>query len=209
MTTGRARGGRLVALEGIDGAGKSTLLRPLAAALRRRGLSVALHREPVDRRLGTLAQSASVSDAWTGAVYFTVDRFLGRASLRRQLARHDVVLSDRSMYSTLAYQGSALPPRDRRRLEALQRDATVPPDLVLFLDLEPADAVARVGGRRGAKGPLERRRTLRRVANAYRTLASRPGWIRLNAGLPPRELLARAVDAIVVPVARRRRAGRR
>jgi len=207
MTGRRRRTGRLVALEGIDGAGKSTLLRALAPALRRRGLSVAVHREPVDRRLGALAQSASLSDAWTGAVYFTVDRYLGRPALRRLLERHDVVLSDRSLFSTLAYQGSALSAHDRARLEGLQRDATIAPDRVLLLDLDPSLAVGRVGGRRGARGPLERRRTLGRVAAAYRRLARRPRWTVLDAALPRRELLRRAIEA--VGASGGRRTGRR
>ncbi|HTW55844.1 MAG TPA: dTMP kinase [Thermoplasmata archaeon] len=207
MSPRRRRAGRLIALEGIDGAGKSTLLRALAPALRRRGFSVAVHREPVDRRLGALAQSASLSDAWTGAVYFTVDRYLGRPGLRRLLARHDFVLSDRSLFSTLAYQGSALSPRDRKRLEGLQRDATIAPDRVLLLEIAPSIAVGRVGDRRSARGPLERRRTLARVAAAYRRLARRPRWTVLDATLPRRELVRRAVAAVVG--ARPRRPGRR
>jgi dTMP kinase len=196
MTPDRRRRGVLVALEGIDGTGKSTLVRRLAAGLRRRGLSVAVHREPADERLGRLAQEASVRDAWTGAIYFTVDRHLVQAKIRRDLDRHDVVLSDRSYFSTLAYQGSALPPRDRGRLERLQRDATIAPDRVILLELAPSEALKRLGGRSTVRAPLERRRTLERVARAYRTLSRRPGWVVLDARLPPRELLAEALRAL-------------
>jgi dTMP kinase len=205
-----SRPGRLVALEGIDGAGKSTFARRLAAALRRRGLSVAVHREPTDRRLGALAQSATLRDPWTGAVFFTVDRHLARPHLERDLRRRDVVITDRSFYSTLAYQGSALPPRDRRRLEQLQRGAAVRPDRVLFLDIDPRTALARVGRRPSDRAPLEREATLRRVAAAYRRLAARPGWTRLDARRPPQELVSDALEALGIrgrgrPSDRRRR----
>ena len=196
MSGRRRRRGLLVALEGIDGTGKSTLTGALATALRRRGLSVAVRREPADPRLGRLAQEASVLDAWTGAVYFTVDRHLVQGEVRRDLARYDVVLSDRSYFSTLAYQGSALPPRDRGRLERIQWEATVAPDRVVLLELAPSEALQRLERRSKTRAPLERRRTLERVARAYRCLSRRPGWIVLDGRRPARELVAAAVRAL-------------
>ena len=202
--------GLLVALEGIDGAGKTTLARPLAAALRRRGLSVHLRYEPSDARLGAIAQSVSRTDPWTGAVYFTVDRHVARPALERALARFDVVLTDRSFYSTLAYQGSALRPQDRVRIAELERAATREPDRVLLLDLPPHDALARLGRRRTARGPLEEQRVLARVARAYRRLAREGGWTVLDSRAPVAELLPRALEGIGVGRtgrhARRRRA---
>lgn len=188
-----------LAIEGIDGAGKSTLLHSLARALRARGLSVALRREPSDPRLGALAQSAAAEDPWTGAVYFTVDRHLAAADLERDLARHDVVLQDRSFYSTLAYQGSALPLRDRRRLTQLQRSATRTPNRVILLDLSPAQALRRVGRRDVRRSPLERERTLRRVARAYRTLARTNHWQVLDAREPRRELVRQVLEGLDLP----------
>jgi dTMP kinase len=202
------RRGTLVAIEGIDGVGKSTLARSLAAALRRRGVSTRLRREPIDPRLGTLAQAASVADAWTGAIYFTVDRYLARPSLEHDLARYDLVLSDRSFYSTLAYQGSALPPRDRARLEGIQRATTFTPDRVILLDLGTSAAVARVGRRSRSRGPLERLRTLERVARAYRELARRHRWVVLDAGRPRRELVAEAARLLMPATTSRSRRAR-
>jgi dTMP kinase len=205
------RRGRLVALEGIDGAGKSTLARSLARALRRRGLSVALRHEPTDPKLGMLAQSVSGEDAWTGAVYFTVDRYLARPALERALDRHDVVVTDRSFYSTLAYQGSALTARDQRRLEELERTATLAPDRVILLEIDPPAALRRLGRRSEGRGPLEQRRVLERVARAYRRLARDPRWAVLDAGLPPDEVVRRALAHVGVgrPAPARRRSRRR
>ena len=121
------RRGVYVVVEGIDGSGKSRLTRSLAASLRRRGWSVAVRREPHDRTLGALAQATSPRDPWTGGVYFTLDRILAHRELERDLRTHDVVVSDRSFYSTLAYQGSALPATRARRLARLQSTATTVP----------------------------------------------------------------------------------
>jgi len=199
--------GRLVVLEGIDGVGKSTLVRAIARALRDRGASVAVRREPTDPRLGRLAQSASVTDPWTGAVYFTLDRFLALPRLERDLERHEFVLTDRSFYSTLAYQGSALAAPERRRLETLQRAVTRAPDAVLLVDLDPALALRRLGRRGVGRAPLERRRTLERVARAYRALARRYEWPVLDGRRTRRELLGDALQAIDRTPRRARRRG--
>jgi dTMP kinase len=193
----RARAlGLYVAVEGIDGSGKSTLLRALGRALRRHGLAVRLRHEPVDPTIGRLAQEAGSKDPWTGAVYFTVDRHLAAPRLRRDLRRFDLVLSDRSYFSTIAYQGSRLPPAERARVEALQRAATVAPDLVILLDLPATWLARRLAARTVRRGPLERARRLAGVAQAYRRLARRHRWVVLDARRPPRELLTEAVDAV-------------
>jgi len=208
MTTPPPRHGLLVALEGIDGAGKSTLLRALGRAMRRRGYAVRLRREPVDPTIGRLAQQAGARDPWTGAVYFTVDRHLAAPRLRADLRKFDLVLSDRSFYSTVAYQGSRLSPRDRARLEQLQRGATVPPDRVILLDLPPSWLGRRLGGRGTRRGPLERSRALAGVALAYRRLARREGWVVLDARRPQRALLEDAVRALGTLRARPRARGK-
>src|SRR5271170_2690225 len=141
------RHGRLVALEGIDGAGKSTLQRSVAQRLRRRGWKVALWREPRRVALGRTAQQLGPTDPIGAAIHFTLDRLLARPRLERLLQRNDMVLSDRSFYSTLAYQGSARAPSELLRLERLQRAVARAPDRVLWLDLRPEEALRRVGGR--------------------------------------------------------------
>jgi dTMP kinase len=192
----RGRAGKLVALEGIDGSGKSTLARSVATRLRRRGLVVVVRREPADRALSRIAQAASVRDPWTGAVYFMLDRSLARPNLERDLRRASVVVTDRSLYSTLAYQGSALPAGAVRRLEELGARVTVRPDLVVLLELSPADALSRLGRRGRLRGPLEGRRTLTRVAARYRRLARRGGWLVLDARRPVPELARAVVERV-------------
>ena len=199
----RSRRALYVALEGIDGVGKSTAQREIARRLRARGARVRLRREPSDPAWGRCAQRAASRDPWASAVYFTIDRFLAAPRLRRDLERSDVVLTDRSFWSTIAYQGSALPPRDRRRLERLQRTATVAPDLVLWLDLPASAGGRRVRARGAPPTPLEQRRVQARVARAYRSLGRRPGWIRLDASEAPGEVARRAVDRIWARLSRR------
>ncbi len=195
--------GLLIALEGIDGAGKSTLKRRLVARLRADGLRVAGWHEPTDPGLGRKAQALGPNDPWGAAMCFTLDRLLARPQLERLLRTHDVVVADRSFYSTLAYQGSALPAARARRLVQLETGASPGPDRVLWLRLEPGLALARVGTRGYRRAPLERRRILVRVHRAYARLARRHGFVVLDARAPAPDLLARALR--VVAGARRRR----
>jgi dTMP kinase len=197
------RAGRLVALEGIDGAGKSTLQTALVTRLRHRGWKVGRWREPTRVALGRTAQALAPTDPEGAAIHFTLDRLLSRPRLERLLARNDVVLSDRSFYSTLAYQGSALPAAGSRRLERLQRAVARVPDRVLWLELPPAEALRRVGGRGRARAPLERRETLQRVDRAYRRFSAGRGWVRLDAREPSGELADAAARALDVWLRRR------
>lgn len=193
----------LVALEGIDGAGKSTLQARLERRLRATGLKVARWREPSDPALGAQAQATGPDEPWTAALLFTVDRVRARPALDRLRARSDVVLSDRSFFSTLAYQGSALPSRERRTLEEFERSVARTPDLVLWLRIPVPAALSRVGRRGTARAPLERRATLARVDRAYARLARSPRWVILDGRLPAEVLAERAAAAV------RRRIGAR
>jgi dTMP kinase len=200
--------GVLLALEGIDGAGKSSLQRTLARSLRRKGWSVRVRREPADARLGAAAQRRGVSDPFASAILFTLDRAQARPRIESDLARGRIVLLDRSFYSTLAYQGSALDPAARAAIGRLQRSVALRPDRVLWLDLPVDAALARLPGRGRARAPLERRAILERVRRAYRALAEAPRWIRLDARSPP-DVLAREAAARLGPWLERRMKPRR
>jgi dTMP kinase len=199
-----ARRGRLIVLEGIDGSGKSTLAEGLANRFAVRGWPTSLWHEPADPEIGARAAEAERSDPWRSAMLFTLDRTLARPELERRLAKGDVI-ADRSFYSTLAYQGSRLSESDRGGMEALQRAATLPPDLVILLDLPPAEAMRRVGARGRKRSPLERLATLRRVARAYRGFARSEGWPVLDARRPVDALVDLADRAVVERLGRPRR----
>ncbi len=159
--------------------------------------------EPTDPGLGRRAQALGPHDPWGAAMCFTLDRLLARPQLERLLRANDVVVTDRSFYSTLAYQASALPPFKARRLVLLETGASAGPDRVIWLRLDPARALDRVGTRGVRRAPLERLRILRRVHRAYARLARRHHFVILDARAPVPQLLTRALR--VVAAARRRR----
>lgn len=105
------RSGRYIALEGIEGAGKTTIAAKLADALRAEGHTVTTVREPGGTDIGeqiravVLGNTRGLGD-WAEALLFAAARSqLATEVIEPALARGDWVVSDRSVYSSLAYQG--------------------------------------------------------------------------------------------------------
>jgi dTMP kinase len=108
--------------------------------------------------------------------------------LRPQLARGRVVLTDRYFLSTVAYQGAR--GLDWRAL-LQQSEAEFPlPDVVLLLEIDPAEGLERVRARGGdLETVFERVELLERVAEIFRAI-DRPYVERIPAGAPPPEVHA-------------------
>ena len=147
--------GRLIAFEGVEGAGKSTQLELLRQALEKAGHRVVATREPGGTPVGEQVRSilldrGSTLSARTEALLFAA----ARAQLVEQvigpaLQRGEVVLCDRYLDSSLAYQGVARG-LGRDSVAAINRFATggLLPDLVVLLRLDPAVGLARELGSR-------------------------------------------------------------
>ena len=106
--------GAFVVFEGGDGAGKSTQCRLLADALRARGHEVVVTREPGGTPIGEairevlLGAGSDGMAARTEALLFAAARAEHAAALiRPAVARGAVVISDRYLDSSVAYQGAA------------------------------------------------------------------------------------------------------
>lgn len=103
--------GRYIALEGVEGAGKSSVVSPLVAFLEARGVDVLRVREPGGTPAGeqirhVLLDPAGEVAPWTEAMLFAAGRAqLAAAVVEPALAAGRWVVTDRSVYSSLAYQG--------------------------------------------------------------------------------------------------------
>lgn len=181
MTT--AGPGCLVVFEGGEGAGKSTQLRRVAARLAARGTPHATFREPggtpVGDRIRDLLLHADIDLVPEAeAALFAASRAqLVRTALRPALARGEIVLLDRFLLSTYAYQvgGRGLPEAPVREANRLATGGLVP-DLTLLFTLDAATGLARAGARGGADR-IERADAdfHTRVAAAFRSFAA-PPW---------------------------------
>jgi dTMP kinase len=145
--------GTFVALEGGEGAGKSTQLRLLEQWLCDRGHRVQVTREPGATPVGGRIRKLLLDPA-TGrlapraeAMLYAADRAQHVAEvIRPALERGEVVVTDRYVDSSLAYQGAGreLAREEVARLSAWATDG-LRPDLVVLLDIDPAVGLARAG----------------------------------------------------------------
>ncbi|GGK57896.1 dTMP kinase [Ornithinimicrobium pekingense] len=196
--------GLFVAFEGGDGAGKSTQSGLLAQWLTEHGAQVVQTREPGGTTLGrTLRElvlhgrDGSVSPR-AEALIFAADRAHHVATVvRPALSRGAVVLTDRYLDSSVAYQGAArqLGHDEVRRLSLWAVEDLVP-DLTVLLDVPSAEGRAR-------RGAVHDR--LEREADDFHDRV-RQGFLDLAALAPDRYLVLDATlpaDELAAAVRRR------
>jgi len=199
--------GKLITIEGLDGAGKSTLAQALAGELEARGLEVELLREPggveISERIRALVKdpALTVAPRAEALLYAAARAQLVQELLAPLLERGTLVLLDRFVDSSLAYQGAGRG-LGVEEVRAINRFATggLTPDRTLLLRILPA-----VGRERQHERALEPDRLEREdeaffaaIAAAYDELAeTEPERIRpIDAEQPPEDVLRDALAAL-------------
>jgi dTMP kinase len=188
--------GVFIALEGGEGAGKSTQAERLATWLRGEGYDVLLTHEPGDTEVGAKLRrivldpaTGSISDR-TEALLYAADKSEHVDSvITPALVDGKVVVTDRYVDSTLAYQGAGRALQDRD-VEKIARWATADlrPHLTVLLDLPPQAGLTRFEERDRIEG--ESVEFHERVQQAFLRLASAQPehYLIVDARLPIEEI---------------------
>jgi len=175
--------GKFITFEGIDGSGKSTQLAMLAAELRGRGHDVVTSREPGGTPLGEALRAAFLET--TGPVApmaellaFAADRAQHVEHLiKPEVAAGKIVISDRYADATFAYQGAGRGfTEDQVNSVIALATGGLKPDLTLFFDITPEEAIRRMSRRPDAKRNRmddETEEFYTRVRGAYLGIAER------------------------------------
>jgi dTMP kinase len=201
--------GHFITLEGGEGVGKSTQARALAETLGARGHDILLTREPggsdgAEAIRGLLLGGAV--DRWSPAseaLLFAAARADHvERTIRPALAAGRIVLCDRFVDSTLAYQGAAggIDGESLRRLHDIGSGGLMP-DRTLVLLLSPEEGAARAAERDRDAGDRFARRDAAfhlRVAEAFGALAaSEPDRVRaIDASGPVEAVTGRLLAAL-------------
>jgi dTMP kinase len=149
---GRLMGGIFVAFEGGEGVGKSTQIERAAAWLRSLGHEVVETREPGGTPLGQEVRRLLLDPdghvtARAEALLYAADRAQHVDTvIRPALAAGKVVITDRYVDSTLAYQGAGRQLAGTREVVAWATGGLLP-DLTVLLDLDPRIGLARASAR--------------------------------------------------------------
>lgn len=193
---------KYVALEGGDGSGKSTVAAALSAALESLGEDALVVREPGGTAVGELIRgllldSEQLGD-WTEALLFAAQRAeLASEVVAPALGAGTWVISDRTYYSSLAYQGHArgLGVGKVREINELGLDG-VTPDHVFVLDVDPHMGLGRQhrADRIGGEGVGFQEK----VREGYRLLAEmEPQRVRILDGSQPVDRLVSEILEVV------------
>jgi dTMP kinase len=213
--------GPFIVLEGIDGAGTTTQLNALRQHFQRIGRRAFFTHEPSDGPVGMLIRLALQGrlvggrfelhdpgdaarpagedfDRTALALLFAADRADHVATqVTPNLDAGRIVVCDRYLLSTLAYQGQTC---DFEWLLEINRPA-VTPDLTLFLDVPPSTAEERMRGSRWKKEIFETAEQQRRIRSHYFRYIERhidqvgPVEV-IDASRPPDEVSAELVARI-------------
>jgi dTMP kinase len=143
--------GRLIAFEGGEGSGKTTQARLLAIWLREQGYDVVTTHEPGATKIGMRLRALLLDTAHTGmspqaeALMYAADRAQHVASvIAPALERGAIVITDRYVDSSLAYQGAGrnLPLEEITRFNRWATGGRMP-DLTILLDMDPIAGLSR------------------------------------------------------------------
>ena len=164
-----------IVIEGLDGAGTTTQVARLVADLEAQQRSVLATREPTAGPIGRIIRQTLVGQADAPTVeslpwMFAADRadHLHR-TVEPALARNTVVVSDRYVPSSLAYQSLTLPLEDVLALNARFRV----PDLLIMVDVPVDTCLQRIQSRSDHRDIYERKDQLERIHAAYERVLAR------------------------------------
>ena len=198
-----------ITFEGGEGSGKSSVLRLLAAQFEKEGVPFVLTREPGGTPIAEQIRNV-ILDKGNTAMDPRTEALLYAASRRQHLVEKvwpalkegKMVLCDRYLDSSLAYQGGArnLGIENVLNINLFATEGTFP-DLTLLFDIEPAQGLARIAanaGREVNRLDLEKMSFHEGVRKTFHELAEKfsDRFVIIDASKPLEEVYQDAYNAI-------------
>ena len=180
--------GLFICVEGLDGCGKTTQTKLLVRKLRKMGWDAVYTAEPSRGKIGKFIQKYCLHgerriSPVVEALLFAADRF---EHVEREvipaLNEGKIVVSDRYVYSSLAYQGAT--GLDLKWIEMINEHA-IRPDLAIFVDVEPEAVIKRL---KPKKSVMENLETQRKVREVYVKFVEKRELVRIDGNKSKKEV---------------------
>jgi dTMP kinase len=187
--------GVFICVEGLDGCGKTTQAKLLVKRLRK-NFDVTYTAEPSSGKIGKFIKRRCLhgekrSSGVVEALLFAADRSEHvEETVLPALKKGKIVVSDRYVYSSLAYQGAT--GLDLEWIEKINEHA-VRPDLAIFIDVKPETVVQRL---KPKKSVMENLETQRKVREVYVKFVEKRDLVRVDGNRSKQEV-AEDIAAIV------------
>ena len=189
--------GMLICIEGIDASGKTTQAKLLVKNLNEMGYEAVYTSEPTKGFFGQILRQKILYGnervpAVVEALLFALDRLEHvEKEIKPALEKEKIVVSDRYLYSSIAYQGAA--GLDPAWIEEINRWA-IKPDLAIYLDVPAEVVIKRLKRKHSVMETLENQRRVRKI---YLRLV-KEGMLLLVDGNRPIEEIEREILEIVM-----------
>ena len=165
--------GVFICIEGLDGSGKTTHAHRIVRNLQKNGFDAVYTTEPSTGDLGRFIRSSAVLEGKkrvprvVEALLFALDRVEHlEKDVKPSLEEGNIVISDRCVYSSLAYQGAA--GLELMWIEQINRMA-LPADLTIYIDVPPEVVVKRIRRKKSVMETLDTQRKVQEVYKKYVT----------------------------------------
>jgi len=188
--------GIFIVIEGLDGSGKTTQAGLLAKKLSKK-YNVLLTAEPSRGKIGTFIRQGCLYEekrlpTEAEALLFAADRIEHmQKEVKPALDEGKLVICDRYIFSSLAYQGSAGLSLDW--IETINARA-LQPDFSVFIDVDPECVLERLKRKKSVMETIE---TQRKVREVYLKFVEKSELIRVD-GDKPKEAVADELYAVVL-----------
>jgi dTMP kinase len=188
--------GTFICIEGLDGCGKTTQAKLLAKKLGK-NYNAIYTAEPSRGKIGTYIRNSYLYgekrfSIALEALLFAADRIehLEREVLPA-LDEGNIVISDRYVYSSLAYQGAA-----GLSLEWIEKinEHALKPDLGVFIDIELETAMNRL---KAKKSVMENTATLQKVRHVYMKFVAKGELVRIDGNRAKAEVAEALADVVL------------
>lgn len=174
-----------VTFEGIDGSGKSTVSNLVYEKMKKEGYKIILTYEPTDSWIGKIVQKCikTKSDPFITAYTFIADRYEHCKQIKKWLDTGKIVLCDRYVESTYAYQAAQMQKsidNPIKWLKELSKDRYVIPDRTFLFVIDPKKSLVRIQNRENLI-PFEKIDFLDKVQKNYLNISKGARFKKIDA----------------------------